>query len=283
MRFLQYLKERSPLGAISTLSLGIVLSGLAFTKSLDYFLIATALVINNLIFIKLRLADEIKDFEKDKIINPTRPLPRGLFTLSEVKKLLYTHLALLILSSILVSLVWSIVAGITLFTSVIFSWLMYKEFYCSKELDKSPMLYALTHQVITFPIFAWPALAVTDLSSNPEFLGWLLANFGASFTFEICRKLDPSAHKLANTYAHHYGRALTCFFTLIFILISTLGGYIGGSLPILLPCLLLLTISLFIWVKKPNTYKLAAAFAALSSLIILWYPAISWLIQSLRK
>lgn len=280
MRFLQYLKERSPLPAISLLSLGTVLSGIAINKSIDYVLIVFAMVVNNLIFIQLRLADEIKDFEKDKIINPTRPLPRGLFTLSEVKNLLYTHVGILIISSIFVGFYWNTTAAFTLFIAIIFGWLMYKEFYCSHELDKSPMLYALTHQVITFPIFAWPGLAASELLiNNTAFIGWLLANFGASFSFEICRKLDPSAHELAKTYAHHYGRTKTCIFTFIFIMISIIGGYIAESLTIILPCLIFLSLGLLVWRKKPTSYKWPAAMSGLSSLIILWYPAISWLIQ----
>lgn len=98
---------------------------------------------------------------------------------------------------------------------------MFREFYIGKTLNNQPMLYAFSHQLIVFPIHAWVALAMNEkLLHNSYFQGWLLANFGASFTFEICRKLDPSAHKLAQTYAHHYGRKLTVAWTALFISIS---------------------------------------------------------------
>lgn len=282
-RFSTYLKERSPLPALSFLSAGICVSSMAFLESFNLHLFVLGLFFNNLLFIQMRLGDELKDFETDKIINPTRPLPRGLFSPQEVIKLLLIFLGVLLLTGLVIMGVKSSYGGLALIIAAAFSWLMYKEFYMSHELDKSPMLYALTHQVIVFPIFAWPGLTQDqNLIHNKLFLGWLLANFGASFTFEICRKLDPKAHKLAKTYAHHYGPTTTVVLCAVFMAISGIGACIAGFAYGSIPALVLLFISLLLWRSKPEKYKLPAGLSALSSAVILWAPAVIWLINSWR-
>lgn len=273
-KWMTYLNERSPLPALSFLSAGIGLSPMLATNQINWWLFAFCLVINNLIFIQMRLGDELKDFENDKIINPTRPLPRGLLTPAEVLKALKGLFATLVVTGLIVAY-YSLPAGLALVMTTVFAWLMFKEFYIGQGLSKSPMLYALSHQVIVFPLFGWFALLLKpELLTNTMFLAWLLANFGASFTFEICRKLNPEAHKLANTYAHYYGRPKTVGFISIFMLYSALGAYGAGFLWYSLPALLLLFGSLIYWMKNPAQYKIPAGLSALSSAVILWAPAI---------
>lgn len=273
-KWMTYLNERSPLPALSFLSAGIGLSPMLATNQINWWLFTFCLVINNLIFIQMRLGDELKDYENDKIINPTRPLPRGLLTPGEVLKALKGLFAGLVVTGLIVAY-YSLPAGLALVMTTVFAWLMFKEFYIGQSLSKSPMLYALSHQVIVFPLFGWFALLLkSELLTNTMFLAWLLANFGASFTFEICRKLNPEAHKLANTYAHYYGRPKTVGFISIFMLYSALGAYGAGFLWYSLPPLLLLFGSLIYWMKNPAKYKIPAGLSALSSAVILWAPAI---------
>lgn len=277
-RFITYLNERSPLPALTFLSAGIAASPMAINQSFNWPIFVLGIIVNNFLFIQMRLGDELKDFDTDKIINPTRPLPRGLFSPEEVLKLLKIFLCLLVWAGLLISIFLSPIGGFALILASVFSWLMFKEFYISHTLDKSPMLYALTHQVIVFPLFAWPALTANpSFIENKTFLGWLIANFGASFTFEICRKLNPSAHELAKTYAHHYGRPSTIFYCLIFMLVSAFGAYMAGFSTVSWSALALLLISLIIWNSKPDQYKIPAALSALSSAIILWSPCVQYL------
>jgi hypothetical protein len=284
-RFMTYLNERSPLPALTFLSAGIALSAVAIDQSFSWVILVLGILLNNFLFIQMRLGDELKDFETDKQINPTRPLPRGLFQTSEVQRLLEIFLTILIASGLVIGVLYSALGGSALVIASIFSWLMYKEFYISHTLDKSPMIYALSHQIIVFPLFAWPGLTLNPtLITDKIFLGWLLGNFGASFTFEICRKLNPSAHELAKTYAHHYGRTRTVLFCLIFMTISAVGSYIAHIHLYALPALSVLLISLVLWHQKPEKYKLPAGLSALSSTVLLWTPAIMWIyrIWSLR-
>ena len=280
-KWMTYLSERSPLPAISFLSAGMAVSSMAFTGEFNWWYLLLGLVINNIIFIQMRLGDELKDFENDKIINPERPLPRGLLHPPEVLRVLKGMLVAMILVGIVIAIAfnsWS--AGAAIIATTLFAWLMFKEFYIGQGLAKSPLIYALTHQVIVFPLFGWMGLMLNpELIKNPAFIGWLLANFGASFTFEICRKLNPAAHKLANTYAHHYGRPQTVMYIAIFILYSAFGAKLSGFLSYSLPALVILFLSLLFWIKRPEKYKIPAALSALSSAIILWSPAIMWLLK----
>lgn len=275
-----YLQERSPLAALGFISAGIAISSMAFLGKFSTEVFILGLIFNILILVQMRLGDEIKDFEKDKVMHPTRPLPRGLLTISEVYKALLGILFLNIVVGISIGIFKLWYGGAGLILSTVFAWLMFKEFYIGEKLNKEPMLYALTHQVIVFPIHAWVGLTLDpNLLHNKLFMGWLIANFGASFTFEICRKLDPGAHKLAQTYAHHYGRKLTALICTLFILISAYGAKMADFHMASWPVLILLWISLILWISKPHLFKLAAAFSALSSVIILWAPAVEWLIN----
>lgn len=279
-KWLTYLQERSPLAALGFISSGIVLSSMAYVEDFGSSLFLIGLFFNTLLFIQMRLGDEIKDLDKDRIMHPSRPLPRGLLQVDEVMKAKVIILVLLLISSLVISVIYSWQGGLALGISTVFAWLMFKEFYMGKALNKEPMLYALTHQIIVFPIHAWFALTINkELLHNSSFQGWLIANFGASFTFEICRKLDPKAHELAQTYAHHYGKKTTALLTAIFMTISAYGVQKAGFENAAWPVLFLLLISLILWVVRSKFYKVAAAFSTLSSIIILWSPAVKWLIS----
>jgi 4-hydroxybenzoate polyprenyltransferase len=273
-----YIKERSPLPALMIISAAAGITPLAILKTFDLKVLVGSLVFTTLMLIQMRLGDEIKDYEKDKIIHPERPLPRGLLNLEEVTKALYAIFFLTLLVGIILAFSVSGLGGLSLALTTFFAWLMYKEFFIGHSLSKEPMTYALSHQIIVFPLYAWAGLCYEkELIQNPIFLGWLIASFGASFTFEIGRKLDPNAHKLAGTYAHHYGRPLTVFFMFLLISLSVYGCFVGGILPLCLPILGLVIASLVTFLLKPNLFKIVEGATVLSSLLIMWAPTIQWI------
>jgi len=257
------------------------ISSLAFIREFKLEIFILSIFANTLIFIQLRLADELKDFEKDKIVNPQRPLPRGLLTPSEVYKamnvIFFTNLAL----SLYIGVNHHMMGGVLLALSTVFGILMYHEFFIGKELNRYPMLYAISHQIIVFFIYGWTALAINPLLiENKVFLGWLLANFGSSFNFEICRKLNPNSHPLAQTYLQFYGPQKTVFFSLIFIVLMTIGSIMAGIAHLTGLPLILLTIVLLKWQKNPMTFKKVEALTAITGLFINLGPAILWLYQA---
>jgi 4-hydroxybenzoate polyprenyltransferase len=173
--------------------------------------------------------------------------------------------------------------GSSLAIATLFGWLMYHEFFIGEELNKSPLLYALTHQVIVFFIYGWIGLCTNhELLENKIFLGWLIANFGSSFSYEICRKLNPQAHPMAQTYAHHYGRPKTVVICLFFLVIMFVGASLSGFGNWMILPLIFFVFLLFRWMKEPLSYKKVEGVCALSGLIVALAPAIMWLIRTWR-
>jgi len=223
----------------------------------------------------------LKDFEKDKVVNPGRPLPRGLLTTGDLAKAMNLILVTIVLSGIILGFVKSWPGGVLLALSSVFAWLMYKEFFIGSTLNKEPIVYAISHQVIVFLIYGWVAMSTdSGLIHDKAFLGWLLANFGGSFCFEICRKLNPNAHKLAQTYAQHYGRPITVFICTVFICCMAAGSFMTGfGLWLVFP-LLILEMMLLKWIQQPESYKKVEGVATLAGVIVVAAPAVMWLLRT---
>ena len=77
MKWITFFKERTPLGSYGLLAMGPAISGSMLTHQLNFLLIACAFMGFFLFLIVLRMMDEYKDFDKDILAHPTRPLPRG--------------------------------------------------------------------------------------------------------------------------------------------------------------------------------------------------------------
>jgi 4-hydroxybenzoate polyprenyltransferase len=274
-KWMIYLNERSPLAALGLLSMGMALYPMALRWSFDKLMLIAIYLVGLLLLIVMRMGDELKDYETDKIVNPTRPLPRGLISVKEMSLALYGLYSLLILTGIALFFTKGAEGAIALISTVLFAYLMYKEFYMKSALDKSPLFYAFTHQLIVLPLYMWGGLSFdSTLLADKAFLFWALANFGASFTFEICRKLNPDAHKLANTYAHHYGRPTTAVVASFFIALATLATYPLGLHYITIPLAFILFATLFKWIKAPQSFKKVEGLTILLSLACLWGPII---------
>lgn len=129
------------------------------THLIAYVTLGTALF-----FFKLRLYDEIKDYEVDLEKNPTRPLPRGLLGHYDVKKAI--ELCLIIEVILFAS------SGVSGFLAIAFaigySLLMYKEFFIPKLIRPHLTTYATSHTIVTL------FLSVALFSSFSRFKPWAL-------------------------------------------------------------------------------------------------------------
>lgn len=117
-----------------------------------------------LFFLKLRFYDEIKDYETDLVINPTRPLPRGLLSLYDIKRGI--EWAILFEITILFAL-----GTQTLFIGLVtigYSLLMYREFFIGEKIRPHLTTYAMSHTFVT--IF----LSFTMMSALTERWVWSL-------------------------------------------------------------------------------------------------------------
>lgn len=158
-------------------------------------------------FVKLRFYDEIKDYELDKIINPTRPLPRGLLTVDNLKR----AITIVILIELLLFYGVNFPAFVAMSLTISYSLLMYKEFFIGRYIRPHLTTYATSHTVVTLflSISIFSAFSNTYFwELNPDyyyfsFTSWLIFNI-----FELGRKIyQPSEEREGvESYSQVWGR-----------------------------------------------------------------------------
>jgi 4-hydroxybenzoate polyprenyltransferase len=230
-------------------------------------------------FFELRLMDEIKDFEKDKIAHPERPLPRGLLSETEAKKVINALMIVMGILSLFLALALNLYASLLFAFSAFYLWLMFKEFYVGEWLQEHPLFYAISHQVALIPIVAFAVAAFdTDVSISMTTLALGITGLGSFFSYEICRKLDPSAPSILKTYISIYGPERT--FTIVATLnaLSAVAAYPLGLGKLLWPLEFVVVLGFFVMLFKPRINKVVELLASLSLIIHLWGAAIGhWL------
>lgn len=181
-------------------------------------------------FLKLRFYDEIKDYETDKIINPDRPLARGLLSIDETKNFIVITIALTFLCFAIVST--KAIPAITL--AIIYGILMYYEFFIPQLIRPHLTTYATTHTVVTFFLclaifcahrdqYFWH-LEGADLAF--ALMSWLLFNI-----FELGRKTYQASEERAGveTYSLIWTRPGAVALVLVQAVIAIFIGPFQGS------------------------------------------------------
>lgn len=276
-RWLEFFKERTPLASYILITMGPVASG--------YYLSTVGKIHDGVIaflgfflfFLVLRMMDEYKDYEKDILAHPKRPLPRGLIPLSEFHKGINIGVALMIAFNVFLFLIGMKCSAFIYGLVVIHLWLMYKEFYCGDWLNQKPLLYALTHQLILVSLCLF-CLSVYRVSGTYHFttLDWIysFSVLFAFFSYEVCRKLDPEAHPVLKTYRYVYGmsgvyRIVGTLVILHLLFIHKLFGqnpiqYLFFTTPILL------MIFIFLLARDKMKFKMVELMATINLLVFLY-------------
>ena len=296
LRWWTYIKERSPLPVLVGLALGPIVSGyyllpheLKCLKSTEHAcpsgtvsmgLALFALISFVLFMVIARMMDEIKDYEKDKLANPSRPLPRGLISLREMNFALRILMIIIAFFAFYLGMKTSVLQGALFGFSLIYLWFMYKEFYVGKRLADFPFLYALTHQIVMIPLYLFfVSLFSFEFLYHP--LAWIFVaiNLFSSLSFEFARKLKPDAHAAARTYRQHYGlrsaSSIAFFFQLLsmaFTIYSSLRWNTSSAL-LGLQIAACLAIVMHCWRDRLDKY--CESLAALSLLGAAWFGLIS--------
>jgi 4-hydroxybenzoate polyprenyltransferase len=160
-----------------------------------------------LFFFKLRLYDELKDYELDCIINPGRPLVRGLVTHRD----LYRGIVFCILVELAVFSLLGSVAVVAISVPILYSLLMYREFFIRDLIRPHLTTYAVSHTVVSGLL----SLAlISALSGTPI---WELGRSGYLFAlnswclfniFEFGRKTYTSSEERPDvaSYSKVFGR-----------------------------------------------------------------------------
>ncbi len=271
-RWCHYLGERFP-----PLSFFLTIIGYAFTAgALDkqsfepVSFILCCLLLFYLAFL-FRLDNDDKDFDKDCIAFPDRPLPRGDLRRQEVKKAL-RYLKYILVAYFVGMFIFSPqVTRLLLFFTGGYLWLIFHNFYIEKWLSRHPLIKGMLHHGLFFPL----TLLVISIG-QPEIAfslhAWSYATllFGAFFTFEICRKLNPYTHPITLHYIHYYGFTVIYGVAVVLLGISAVGAWGFGVPFILWLCeggvLFFLTI-LFL---NPKFFRTVQIVAGVSLIIHAW-------------
>lgn len=298
-----YIKMRFPIPVYLLLSGGLALSGAAQAggdaypgglmnlKTLGSFLYAVWL------FGTLRLMDELKDYEKDVVANPSRPLPQGWLTRPHVGRVILYLMGTGVLGSLAFALHSPWALGFALVTTI-WLWLMYREFYIGESLAKSPISYATTHQIILIP-FCLLMAASQDAGRSSvmviedphpwlpwvsrEFLGaqtsqvlaWSVAVLGSFFSYEVSRKQDADAHPVLATYRQIYGVKGSAIIVLFLTLVAMGGALHTGLAAWMMPFSVMTLLAYIILLFKPRAHKLIEGVATLSLFFHIWAPILN--------
>ncbi|XP_062518091.1 uncharacterized protein LOC134193281 [Corticium candelabrum] len=283
-RWMTFLNERAPPIAFFLLSAGPVISSqYIFIDRLSSFLVFWTLPAQLLILLTLRIMDDVKDYDKDVVVHPDRPLPRKLLQKSEVELVIRVTMAALLMYSVVMvwGLGWS--AAVWFAAELVYSLLMYIEFGIGETLDTSPIVYAITHQLFIYVGAFFLAAAAGISQPFMHYKTWQIGHLGLSgfFTFEICRKLDPDLPKLKGTYLIVYGRWKTLVMTGCTVAFGIYSSFNLGLSHVLWPIefgfLGLLTVHFVVPLGKGSVrkrHKLLEGLAFLYVLLHLWGPAI---------
>lgn len=144
------IKERfSPASYVPMIFLFSWANGLFFSKTLgagwDWGRFFCVFFLMLSFFFRMRLFDEIKDYEVDLKVNPQRPLARGVLTVDQVK------IGLLVLIFFEIALASSLGVSALLIhaTAIGYSLLMYEEFFIGNFLRPHLTTYAVTHTFVS--------------------------------------------------------------------------------------------------------------------------------------
>ena len=213
-RYLMYFKERFPLvGAF--LYAGSLFYMSYFSANLFYVHLpvnflksAIGCIVIFLVLLHLRLFDEHKDYDRDIKAHPDRLLSKGIITLNDLKKLF--------IGVVLLEVMFSLYLGIDAFcvwvVIMVWSYLMYVEFFAPVYLNQRMGLYLISHQLIVpmIVIFGLAERTVMGLITIADIVFMFMLSIGAicaTITYEISRKTWSSEqeHDCADSYTKTWG------------------------------------------------------------------------------
>lgn len=220
-RFAQYLRERFPLPAhtplVAAFGLGVMAFGAQGWPGTGRWLAATAVVLA--VFFQLRVADEHKDAAEDAAFRPERPVPRGLVTLAELRRV----------AGALVPVQLALAAGLgarplgALALAWAFAALMTKEFFAPRWLKARPAAYLFSHLFVMPLLDLFLLLAGAGAGSLPA--AWfapVVASYAGAGVLEVGRKMRAPEDERAGVemYTQAWGATRALAVWLAFALAS---------------------------------------------------------------
>jgi len=237
-RFWIYQKERFPIfqhgvmiavfsfSAISYARLSVGKTGL-----IAWNIFLPGVFITFTMFLMLRIFDEFKDAEEDKVHRSHLPVPRGLVDLSELRILGISVILLQILVQLIFFPNMLFLYGVVM----IYMSLMSVEFFIPKWLVAHHFWYVITHMMIIplVDIYASGLDWFLKGEDTPSTLIWFFAvSFMNGIVLEFGRKIKTPAAEEINTYSTKLGmnKATLCFLAALICtwILAMLAAYHAG-------------------------------------------------------
>ena len=184
-------------------------------------------------FFRLRVFDEIKDYDIDVINHPGRILQSGQITLKELKAIA--------VAGTFIEIAWSFSMGLPTLLAWLaafsFSVLMRYEFFISSFLKKILLVYAISHMLIMPLIILWIWIAYSPAINSGYYLLALLSLLGG-FSFELARKIHSADAEKATVDSYSKSMGLIAS-------IAAVLGVLGVGIAVLSYLLLVIHASLY--------------------------------------
>lgn len=218
----------NPLFFVPLISLFVAVNGAFAQKIITLevgllrYLIVFALALS--FFFRLRLFDDIKDVESDRINHPQRPLPRGLLSVVQAKRVI----GLLILFEFAVTFNLGFWPFVVHMVAILFSLLMFEDFFIGDELNSLMTLSSLTHYFVIAILALSVATSVTGFhleTLNGYYMAFFMISWFLFNLYEFSRKTyAPDEEKRTlSSYSKsmtHIGATALSFSQALFALIA---------------------------------------------------------------
>ena len=234
-RLWRYLQERFPLAGFVPLITVFTFSSAAYSRVargapgfIPWGRFAVGALTALTFFFVLRVLDEHKDQDIDRRARPELPVPRGLVTLAELRRVGGAALAVVVALN-------AIAAPILLLTMVlvaVWATLMTREFFVRDWLRAHPSAYLLTHMAI-MPLIDAYTTGLDWLAERqpapPGLVLFLAVTFLNGMVIEVGRKLRaPEAEREGvDTYTHVWGLRVAPVVWIVLLLASATTAWLA--------------------------------------------------------
>ncbi len=210
-RLWQYQWERFPLAGHGILVAVFTFSAIAYARTsrgeagfVPLWVFAGGVFITVTLFLLVRIFDEFKDQEEDRVHRPHLPVPRGLVTLTELRKVGIVVVVLQLLVQI------GLFPKMLPFYGVVIGYLslMAKEFFIPEWLKKRPFWYVASHMVIIPLVDVYASGLDWHLAGAQPPVGlafFFMVSYLNGVVLEIGRKIRTPDQEVINTYSTMLG------------------------------------------------------------------------------
>lgn len=240
-----------------------------------------------LVFLHMRMFDEVKDYDFDREHNPDRPLAQGLISLGEFGTA--TLIVILLEIALALNMGWSIFVSYSILLS--FTMLMRMEFFIGEWLRPRLELYAVTHTFSAVLMGILTYSTVTNMQpvhAPMHVIAFIAGNWFVFNVFEFGRKTFGNAEERgeSDSYSSRHGATgavlmvilnLLAGFALLIVANHLKFGRVDmlAIIPALITIIIAATAGIF-YILKPDNRRAAIYRNTVSFYLLAYHLAIVW-------